>query len=306
MREHAFRFARWGLALLIVAFVARTFQRNWQDLQAQPVAWTLRPLPGLGSVLLVWGMYAMLIEAWRRMLAGWGQELAPLPAARIWVLSSLGKYVPGKVWAIAGMALMAREAGVAAWAATASAIFLQALAVGTGAAMAAIAGGPALEAYRPGVLPWFWMAGALAVAGVVALLHPRVSRSVLALAGMGPEVPTPGAGPIVVGLLSNLVAWVGYGLAFWLLAAAVLPLSSLQPAAAIAAFAASYVVGLVTLIAPGGLVVREALLIALLSGSLGLGPATALAIASRVLLTITELGAAVPFLLLRRRHARAA
>jgi len=122
------------------------------------------------------------------------------------------------VWSLVGAA-MAREAGVAAWAATASAIFLQALAVGTGAAMAAIAGGPALEAYRPGVLPWFWMAGALAVAGVVALLHPRVSRSVLALAGMGAEVPTPGAGPIVVGLLSNLVAWVGYGLAFWLLAA---------------------------------------------------------------------------------------
>lgn len=154
MREHALRFARWGLALLIVAFVVRTFQRNWQDLQAQPVAWTLRPLPALGSVLLVWSMYAMLIEAWRRMLAGWGQELAPFPAARIWVLSSLGKYIPGKVWAIAGMALMAREVGVAAWAATASAIFLQALAVGTGAATAAIAGGPALEAYRPGVLPW--------------------------------------------------------------------------------------------------------------------------------------------------------
>jgi hypothetical protein len=46
--------------------------------------------------------------------------------------------------------------------------------------------------------------------------------------------------------------------------------------------------------------VREGLLIALLQCSIGLGPATALAVASRVLLTITELGSAVPFLLMRR------
>jgi glycosyltransferase 2 family protein len=305
MRDRVLRFARWALALLIMAFVVRTFQRNWHDLRAQPVAWTFAPLPAVGSVLLVWGMYLLLIEAWRRMLAGWGQALKPALAARIWVLSSLGKYVPGKVWAIAGMALMAREAGVAPWAATASAILLQALAVGTGAATAALAGGRAIEAYRPGMLPWLWMGGAAAVAGVVALLHPRVCRRLLTLTGMGPDVPTPGAGPILVGLVSNLLAWVGYGLAFWLLAAAVLPASALQPATAIAAFAASYVVGLITLIAPGGLVVREGLLIAMLSGPLGLGPATALAIASRVLLTITELGAAVPFLLLRRSHPRA-
>jgi hypothetical protein len=38
------------------------------------------------------------------------------------------------------MALMARDAGVAAWAATASAIILQALAVVTGAGVAAPAG----------------------------------------------------------------------------------------------------------------------------------------------------------------------
>jgi hypothetical protein len=240
------------------------------------------------------------------MLAGWGQGLAPLPAARIWVLSSLGKYVPGKVWAIAGMALMARDAGVAAWAATASAILLQALAVGTGAAVAAIAGGPAIEASRPGAVPWFGVGSVVAVCGVVALLYPPVSRRLLALAGMRAEVATPGPGPILLGLISNVAAWLGYGVAFWLLAAAVLPGPGPGLTAAIAAFAASYVIGLVALIAPGGLIVREGLLVAMLSGSLGLGPATALAIASRVLLTITELGAAVPFLLAGRRQARAA
>ena len=70
------------------------------------------------------------------MLGAWGQRLEGWTAARIWTVSSLGKYLPGKVWAIAGMAMMAREAGVAPWAATGSAVILQMLAIGTGAAVA--------------------------------------------------------------------------------------------------------------------------------------------------------------------------
>ena len=58
-------------------------------------------------------------------------------AARIWTVSNLGKYLPGKVWAIAGMALMARQAGVSPAAATGSASALG----GPAAALGAMAGG---------------------------------------------------------------------------------------------------------------------------------------------------------------------
>lgn len=304
MAERWLRIVRWALALLILGFVARAFQRNWHELQRQPIAWTLRPLPALASIALVWAMYALLIDAWRRMLAGWGQRLAPLNAARIWVLSSLGKYVPGKVWAIAGMALMAKDAGVAPWAATASAIILQALAVGTGAGVAALFGAAALEVQRPGMLAGLWIAGALSLAGVVALVYPPVARRLLTLARIPPDTPSPSPAPVVLGLVANIFAWLGYGVALWLLARAVLPDGHLALAPAIAGFAASYVAGLIAVFVPGGLFVREGLLVIMLQGSVGFGAATALAVASRVLLTITELGAAVPFLILRRGNPR--
>ena len=305
MSERWIRVIRWALAGVILAFVIRSFARNWHELQSQPIAWTVRPVPAAASVLLVWLMYMMLIEAWRRMLAGWGQQLDPMSAARIWVLSSLGKYVPGKVWAIAGMALMAREAGVAPWAATASAIILQALAIGTGAGVAAIFGAAALEARGPGMLVGLWAAGVTSLFGVGALIYPPVARRLLALAHIGPDTPSPTPGPVVLGLVANIVAWLGYGVALWLLARAVLPADQLALAPAIAGFAASYVAGLIAIFVPGGLLVREGLLVIMLQGSLGLGAATALAVASRVLLTITELGAAVPFLILRRGIPRA-
>ena len=299
MPERLIRLGRWVLAILILLFVVRTFQRNWTDLQAQPISWTFRPAPALAAVIVIELMYGMLIEAWRRMLSGWGQSLPLLDAARIWFVSSLGKYVPGKVWAIASMALMARDAGVAAWAATASAIILQALAVATGAGVAALAGTQALRGADPRLVPLFWVTGAAGTFGVALLLWRPAVRRLLEVAGTGGQ-ESPRIGPLVFGAAANAVAWLGYGFALWLLARAVLPSSTLSPGLAIAAFAASYVAGLVALFAPGGLVVREGLLIALLQGSIGLGPATALAVASRILLTITELGSAVPFLLMRR------
>lgn len=305
MPERLIRVGRWVLGLLILAFIVRSFSRNWQELQGQPIAWTFRPLPAIGSIAVVWLMYAMLIEAWRRMLAGWGGQLPPMQAARIWIVSSLGKYVPGKVWAVAGMALMARDAGIAPWAATASAIILQALAVGTGAAVAALFGTTILEVRTPELVPLLWLAGIASLAGVGLLLYPPVTKRLLALARLGADAPSPRTGPLLLGVLANVIAWLGYGTALWLLARAVLPDSQLAPGAAIAGFAASYVAGLLALFAPGGLLIREGLLVLMLQDSIGLGAATALAIASRVLLTITELGAAVPFLLMRRGTARA-
>jgi hypothetical protein len=304
--ERWVRIGRWVLALLILVFVVRTFSRNWTDLRAQPVDWTFRAWPAAGSVALVLLMYALLIEAWRRMLRGWGEKLGPLEAARIWLVSSLGKYVPGKVWAIAGMALMAREAGVAAWAATASAILLQGLAVATGAAVAALAGAATIRATDSHLLPLLWLGAALGGLGVAALLWGPLAQRLLQLAHVEDGHARLHRGPILFGAAANVIAWLGYGLAFWLLAWAVLPSPALSPTQAIAGFAASYVAGLVALFAPGGLVVREGLLVALLQGSIGLGPATALALASRVLLTITELGAAAPFLLLHRETSRVA
>ena len=299
MRRHLITLARWGVALVILVFVGRNIAVNWTELRTQPVAWSVNPLPLIGSLVLVWLMYANLIEAWRVVLGGWGERLTRLEAARIWIISSLGKYVPGKVWAIAGMALMSREAGVAAWAATASAVILQALAVGTGVLAAFAGGARPLDAARPGLATAFRI-GAMVVAGSMALVaYPPVMRRILVAAGLPESTATPAAGVVLRATVANFIAWLGYGLAFWLLARAIVPQAALPPGLAIAAFAASYVAGLIALFAPGGLIVREGVLVALLQGTTGIGVAALLAVASRNALTGTEIGAAVPFLLIR-------
>jgi len=188
---------------------------------------------------------------------GWNQKLAPSEAGRIWALSSLGKYVPGKIWAVAGMVVMAQRAGVRPVAAAGSALVMQLLAMGTGAAVVALTGVLALASdgwLRVGLI------GVLvaSVAGTLALLQPRWLNRVLARlpAGVDQVATAPAPLSILGGAAANVFAWGAYGVAVWLLARALIPDASFPLLTTIGAFAASYIVGFLVLLAPGGLGVR--------------------------------------------------
>ena len=306
VRSAGWRAFQWIAGIAIIAFAARQLIASWNDIAARPLVWQVRPLLLVASAACIWLMYALLIQAWRVMLAGWGDPLPLREAARIWTVSSLGKYIPGKVWALAGMALMAQRAGVKPWAATASAVILQALAIGSGAAVVGLFGSAALRAEYPWVgvaLPLLVVGSAL---GMALLLWPGFVRRLLALVRVElPESASPGVGPVVYGVVANLLAWCGYGVAFWLLGQGLLELPGLTIGRAIATFAGSYIAGFLFLPAPGGIGVREGVVLLMLTGAVGPASASALAVASRVLLTLTEFGAAAPFLLSHRERMRA-
>src|SRR3989442_15717803 len=98
--------------LLVLALIARSIARNWAAFQSVHVA--LEPKVGwlAASVLVVVLTYAIQIESWRRMLAGGGQQLPDTAAARPWTLSNPGRYIPGKVWSVGGLAGPAERARV--------------------------------------------------------------------------------------------------------------------------------------------------------------------------------------------------
>lgn len=302
----AWKAARIVLGTLLVVLALRQLWRAWADAQAAPVEWHLKPLLLVTSALLTWAMYAVLILAWRRLVTAWGQAMTLRSAARIWIVSSLGKYLPGKVWAIAGMAVMAGQVGVAPWVATGAAVLNQALSVAAGAIVVGITGTSLLEAQYPWIRIALGILIGISSAGTLFLMWPGAVERLLALAGISPGKPAaPAPSALVLAAGANIVAWCGYGAALWLLARGVLDRAPTLTQC-IGAFAASYVAGLVAVVAPAGLGVRESVFILMLQGSLGAPAAAALAIASRVMLTITEVGAAVPFLLTSREHARVA
>lgn len=300
-RRTLFRALLTTVALVAVGLAVRDLVRQWGELGRQPVLWAIRPGYLVAAGLVALTTYLVLIDSWRRVLAGYDHTLPFPAAARIWILSNFGKYLPGKLWIIAGMAVMAREEGVRPAAAVTSAVIMQALALASGAAVGAFAPG-ALSALGP----WGgWAAAAVAVAsflGLAFLLSSRALRLVQGLLPSGaPTLEAVKGRALAIGLIGNILAWLGYGLATRWLAAGLFTGSDLPLLAASGAFAVSYLAGLLALVVPGGIGVRETIFVVLLRPFTGLPAAIALAIASRLLMTLVELLLALPAALKHRQ-----
>lgn len=296
MGKAVWRWIRWIGGALIVAFLLRHLWRNWTEVRSSDITWAFQPGWILASMALVLSTYAMLIESWRRVLASFGPQLGWWESARVWVISSMGKYIPGKIWAVAGMALLAQRRGVPPWAATASAILLQVASIGSGALIVGATGIAVLEARRPGSTAGLAVVIALSIAGLAAVLWPPFSRRLIRLvAPRGSEPTAPTAAALLFGIGANGLAWGSYGVALWLLARGVLPQVHLGLAEAVGAFAASYIAGLLVLLAPGGVGVRESVMVFMLQDRVGLANALALAAVSRIGMTAADILAVLPF-----------
>ncbi len=285
---------------LLVGLAIQSIAANWQSLRTQPIEWHLSTGWIAASVTVVFASYAILIEAWRRVVLSMGERLAFWPAVRIWFLASLGKYIPGKVWAVAGAAVLAQRAGVEPTVAVEGALVLQVLALASGAAVVSVTAGEAFQAVGQGATPIAAVVILLSLFGVAALTsQPFLDRVGRLLPGSWPRLRAIPAGMVVAAFLANVLAWIGYGVALLLLTRGLLPGVVLSLPQAIGVFTCSYLAGFIALFAPGGLGPRESVFLLLLAGDIGLKPAAALALASRLLLTGTEVLPAVPLLLRR-------
>lgn len=295
------RLAQYGLGVLVVGLAIRALAGNWDAFRTQAV--DLRPQPAwiAASVLAVLAAFALLIEAWRRVVVSQGQRLAYPDAARIWLLASLGKYLPGKLWAIAGAAVLAERAGVARGPAVMGALLLQALALASGLGVVLLTGPAALRLGGGATVAGVIVAGGVGVAAILAAGSGRLLAIVSARFPVARGLAPVPASAILWAFVANVAAWCLYGLALALLALGLFPDNALPWPTATAAFTAAYLVGLVALIAPAGVGPRESLLILLLSGAVGPKAALGLALGSRIVLTLVEVGAALPFLAGYRR-----
>lgn len=286
-----------ALAGVLVWFVGRAVAGQWDALRQ--AEWEVTIAPGwlALSVGLVLATFALQVESWRTILAGWGQHLTRIDAARTWFLANLGRYIPGKVWSVAGMIVLAARQGVATWAATASAVVLQV--IGLGAALALVAA--TLPAADTGLRV---AVGAAVAAGTLALMAwpPAIralQRMVPKLSELRP-LPPPA---LLMGSGLSAAGWISYGTSFWALSRGLGQPPLLSVWMAIGVFALAYTVGLLALFAPGGAVVREAVLLALLAPVLGPAAALTLALASRLLLTVVELTVAASLFFTQPRSA---
>lgn len=273
---------------MVLLFAARSLATQWTRVQPRlshiEFGWQWI---GAATVLVLL-TYALLIEGWRRVLGAWDSHLPFFHASRIWFLSNLGKYVPGNIWSLTAMGVMARERGVSGLAAAGSSVIMQAMSLATGTAIVMVTGAKLLG--QPVLV-------GVSVILLVALLLsaprflPPLAVWIGGLIGKDIVPPTVPATSIWTAAIASTLSWLFYGLAFQLFVRGLLGSSPGEISSYIAVYTAAYILGFISPIAPAGLGVREVTLAAFMT-RLGLAneaDAALVAIAARLWLTIVEL-----------------
>ena len=251
------------------------------------------------AIMLV--TYLMLVESWRRVLASLGGALERADAARIWFGSNLARWLPGAFWQLGAMTEMTRRRGVPVAVSTGSAMLVTIVNLFTGLAIACAFALPVLR-QRFGARGWWVVGLGIAALALAPIVVPRIG--VLARRLTGRELALPRFEPraIAIAAVSTTVAWLAYGVAFWLMTSAVLPGDARSLAGCIALYTMSYLTGLLNP-APAGLGAAEGAMV-VLAPQLAVATqaeAAVLSIIVRLWRTVLEVAPGVIALLWTRR-----
>jgi uncharacterized membrane protein YbhN (UPF0104 family) len=224
---------------------------------------------------------------WRGTLAVLGSRLPTRPAARLFFVTQLGKYLPGAVWPVVAQMRLGKELGVPKQRMGLAFLLTLGLSTLVGILVGAAALPALLQAEGRVVL-----LGLLAVPVLVALLVPTVLNALLGTAlrilrRPGLERPLHER-DVLRGVGSALLFWLVYGGHVWLLAVGLGadPWEALP--VAVGGFAIAFSLGPLLVVLPAGAGVREAVLILLLHSVLPTSDATAVALTSRGVLMATD------------------
>jgi hypothetical protein len=271
----------------VLLFLGLNIYHGWRD--ASRFQWNVPPWPLVVSFTLVLAFWFMTGLGWNLTVRFLGSSLALRKGMKVYFLSNLGWYVPGKVWYAVGRAYLGQREGVSVGAISTSVLMEIILSLTSSALMATLA----LPLLHPLLGAKALYLGIAVLALGLAVLHPALMKPSLALLERllpGPKrtIEPPLRYSAMMGLLAGyLFIWGFVGTAFFILLNAVypLPLAWLPTVAAI--YAVSWMAGFLTP-APSGLGVREGAMIFLLGQYLPVPAATATAILFRLWLILAE------------------
>jgi glycosyltransferase 2 family protein len=277
---------RWGFIVATVGLGAYAIASEWSYVRsglAQLGFWSVA-----AALICVLIALLALMQIYRVLLAALGSSLSARHAAQILFVGQLGKYLPGSVWPVLAQMELGSAYRVPRTRSASASVLTMLMSLLSG-----ILVGLVILPFKAGATPYWWVF--LFAPVILVCLYPpilnRLLDRLLRLAKRQPlEEPLTGR-VIALAMAWGVVGWILYGLQIWLLASRLGASGSTASllALAIGGFAFAWCAGFLVVIAPAGAGVREVVLIALLTPTLSLAKATAVALVSRVLMTVGDL-----------------
>lgn len=288
-RRWLFLAARLLITAVILAAVGYAVADQWPDVKdtIASIGWLSLALALLAALVGI----AANVRAWHTVLGSLGQQAGVVESGRFYLVGQLGKYLPGSVWAFVMQMELAKRAGVPRAVGFSGLLITLGLTTAT-SLLVGLFGLPALFAVG-GITPWLVIG--LALIGLVCAVPPVLTRLVrLTLRLLRKRQVPLSLNWINVARISawSALAWVMFGTHLWLLTNAVAEPGLSGWVRCVGAFALAMTAGMVAVVAPSGIGVREAVIVAALSAYLPVGVALGLALASRLVFTVADLVAA--------------
>lgn len=280
------------IILLIFYFLIKSLVSNWN--QVKDFDWQFDyPLLIISFVLQIMALF-WLVKIWGRMLRHTGSSVSYLKLFKVWFFSNLGRYLPGKVWQFLGMVYMLERRGVPKKNSFSTAIVAQFFSVISGLLIAALFLGADLYSQFLSQNPGLVLVGAVFVSAILVLVcYPKVLERTL---NLGLKILKKekiildlNSKNVIVYLLSYSLSWLLFGLAFLIFVKAMAHAPFVMYPSLTGAFAFSVNIGFLALFVPGGIGVREGILVLLLSSFFPLPVATLIALLARLWVTVAEL-----------------
>jgi hypothetical protein len=265
---------------------------NWN--QVKDFDWQFNyPLLIISFVFQLMALF-WLVKIWSRILRHTGSSVSYFKLFKVWFFSNLGRYLPGKVWQFLGMIYMLEKRGVPKKHTLSTAVLAQSLSVISGLLIALLFLGTNVYSQFLSQNPGLVLVGVVFVLGILVLVcYPRVLEKTLNLGlrilkkeKIELDISTK---DVIIYLLGYSVSWLLFGLAFliFIKAMAQAPFSMYLSLTGAFAFAAN--IGFLALFVPGGMGVREGILVLLLSPFFPLPVATLISLLARLWVTLAEL-----------------
>lgn len=276
----------------VIFFAGSALSAQWSEIENISISWQALIIPQglfmLGLGLLPLGPYFIL--------RGLNYPLSMRQTWHIFFVSNMAKYLPGGIWALPGRGIFYTRQGIPAKPATAAVIW-EVLLMILSAGIVSLLSLPTLSQF----IPWQVIGFALLAGGLGLFFAPHLRIS----AHLRRYLPMLAQKAMLRALSAFSLAWLTIGIAFVsLLNAFADDLSPHHTIEMIGVYIGSWLIGFLTIIAPGGIGVRDVLLAIGISTLLNDPLPAVIAILARMMWTISEISLLGLVLLFKPRQAQ--
>jgi uncharacterized membrane protein YbhN (UPF0104 family) len=285
----------WGslqalLVCVVLYFLVRTLAVRWSQVMAFPWRFRIVPLAGSLALQLIAALFWATI--WRHMVVRLGYPVRWADGVRIYLVSNLAKYVPGSIWGYMSRAYLGWGEGLTVMGVGLSVVWE----VGITVVSSLLLTVATIPTY-PGKLPDAFLQLVLAVAGLclIGLLPPVFNRWVRVFKRWQParNYPSFQWQDFFLFLVAAFVTHVLVGLGFFMFTYSFVDIDPHYWWSLVGLWSFSATAGLLIVLAPYGLGVKEGLLTLLLRPLMPIESAVVISIASRIWVIVGELVAAM-------------